>query len=158
MVGIYNAPTDTELPTLTLTAWQTPLPVNKVNTPTFTLHGFAAVLASLELDDGTAVNFKDYVNVAEEVRIGGHEMTGTAKIEATLIASKDWFALARSGATGAMNLIHGTAAGNKVQIEAATVQIGNPTYEDADGVAMLSLPLMLHQSGAGSNDYTIRSL
>ncbi|MCR4300183.1 MAG: hypothetical protein NUV51_01090 [Sulfuricaulis sp.] len=159
MVAIYNAPTDTALPTLTLTAWQKPLPVNKVNTPTFTLHTYAAVLSSLEIDDGTVVNFKDYVNAAEEVRVGGRPgVTGTAKVEAKLLATKDWFALARAGTMGALNLIHGTAAGNKVQIEAAQVQIGNPTYEDADGVAMLNLPLMFNITPAGNNEYTIRVL
>ena len=157
LIGIYNPPTDTALPTLTLTAWQQPLPMNKVNTPTFTLHGVAAVLSSLEIDDGTVVNFRDYVNVAQDVRISGRECTGTAKIEADLLAVKDWFAIARAGTTGALNLIHGTAAGNKLQIEAATVQIGNPSYEDADGVAMLNLPLMFHFSGAGDNDYTLRA-
>jgi hypothetical protein len=157
LIGIYNAPTDTALPALTLTAWQQPLPMNKVNTPTFTLHGVAAVLMSLEIDDGTVVNFRDYVNVAQDVRISGRECTGTAKIEADLLAFKDWFALARSGATGAMDLIHGTATGNKLQLEAATVQIGNPSYEDADGVTMLSLPLMFHFSGDGDNDYTLRA-
>jgi len=159
LIGIYNAPTDTALPTLTLTAWQKPLPVNKVNTPTFTLHGFAAVLSSLEIDDGTLVNFKDYVNTAEQVRVGGRPgVSGTAKVEATLLATKDWFALARAGTTGAMNLIHGTAAGNKIQLQANQVQIGNPTYEDADGVAMLSLPLMFNITAAGNNDLTIRAL
>lgn len=156
MTGIYNAPTDAALPTLTLTAWQKPLPVNKVNT-TFSLHSVSAVLQSLELDTGVNVVFRDYVNAAQEVRITNREASATAKIEAKTIATKDWFTVSRDATTGTLQLVHGTASGNKVQIDCPSVQIGNPSYEDADGITLLNLPLLLRAS-SGNDEYTIKAL
>ena len=48
--GIRAAPTDTALPTPTLTAFKTPLAVNKANTPTFSLHGVAATVEKFTFD------------------------------------------------------------------------------------------------------------
>lgn len=156
MLGIYNAPADVQLPTPDFTGWPTPLPMNKLNTA-FTLHGYAAVLQSLEIDDSTTVEFKNYVNASQEVRITGRPgVTGTAKVEAKALATKDWFAIARSGALGVLSLTHGTIAGNIVQLTGPSVQIGNPTYEDDNGLALFSLPLMFNITGGGNNEYFIR--
>lgn len=156
MLGIYNAPTDVSIPALDFDGWQTPLPMNKTNT-TFSIHGYSAVLQSLEIDDSTVVEFKDYVNASQEVRITGRPgVTGTAKIEAKSLATKDWFAIARAGTLGVLDIVHGTTAGNRVQLTAPRVQIGNPNYEDDNGLTLLSLPLMFNISGDGNNEYTIR--
>ncbi len=156
IIGNYVAPSDAALPTLTLTAWQKALPVNKVNT-TFSLHGYSAIMSALSIDAGLAVDHKDYVNSTDQVRITNRETKGKVTIEAALIASKDWFALARAGTTGVLQVVHGTAAGYIVQLDGPAVQLGNPGYEDADGVTMLSMDLMFQPTSAGNNELTITS-
>lgn len=154
VMGNYVPPSDAALPTLTLTAWQKPVPVNKVNT-TFSLHGYNAIMSALSIDEGLVVNHRDYVNSTEQVRVSGRKTKGSVTIEAGLIAAKDWFALARAGTTGVLQLVQGTTAGNIVQLDGPAVQLGNPSYDDADGVTMLKMDLMFLPTSAGNNELTV---
>jgi hypothetical protein len=154
--GIFNAPTDTALPTLTLTAWQKPLPVNKVNT-TFSLHSYAAIMASLSFDLGNEVLHKAYVNTTEDVRITNRKVAGSVSVEAALLATKNWYTTVAAATTGALAMVHGTTAGNKIQIDAPAVQPANPKYDDADGIAMMGMDLIF-QSTAANNQLTIKAL
>lgn len=139
-IGLFVDPTDAANPTLTLTGWTAPIAVNKANTPTFTLHTFAAVMASLELDLGNVMAHRDLVN-SESVQIVDANGSGAVSIEAPALATKDFFAIAKAGTLGALQLIHGTVAGNIVQVDAPKVQVGAPGYGDSDGVAMLNMGL-----------------
>lgn len=157
--GIYNAPADTALPSLTFGAtWPKPLVQNKVNT-TLSLHGFAAVLSKLSFDDGVEVNWKDYVNSTEDVRITGRAapIKGSATVEADTIAVKDWFALARAATTGALALTHGPAT-NRYKLDAATVRISSVAEAEEDGVAMYELGLAFYPTSAGNDEFVERVL
>ena len=158
--GIYSPPTDVVLPSLTFGAtWPKSLVQNKVNT-TFSLHGFAAVFSKLSIEDGVEVNWKDYVNLTEEVRITGRAapIKGSCSVGADTLAAKDWFAIARAGTLGALAVVHGIAAGNKWQLNAANVRIGNPSEEDEDGIMMYKLPLFFYPSSAGNDEYVEKAL
>lgn len=158
--GIYAAPTDTALPSLTFGAtWQKPLVQNKVNT-TFSLHAFAAKLSKLSFDDGIEVSWKDYVNSSEEVRITGRAapIKGSCSIEADTIAAKDWYAIAKAGTTGALALVHGTSAGNKWKLDAAAVGVFNPAEEEEDGILMVKLALEFYPSSTGNDEIVERVL
>lgn len=155
--GIYNAPTDVSLPTLTLTAWKVPLPVNKVNTTPASLHGYAGVMANLTFDLGNAVSFRPYINAAEEVRLSGRKVVGSVAMEAGTVAAKDWFGIAKAGTTGVLTLTHGTVAGSKVKIDAPAVQLIAPKYEDSDGITMISMDLMM-ATVSGNDEITITVL
>ena len=158
-MSIYTAPTDVALPTLTFPAtWVKPLVQNKVNT-TFSLHGFSAVLDSLTIDDGTQYVWKDYVNTGDDVRITGRPLVkGHVSVQAGLIASKDWFAIAKGGTTGALALVHGIAAGNKYKLDAATVLPKNPTEEEKDGIIFYGMDLEFYPSSAGNDEIIERVL
>lgn len=156
--GIYNAPTDTALPALTLTAWQKPLVMNRVNTTPVTFHGISPVVSKLSLDLGNAVGWKDWVNNTEEVRITDRKVAGSITVQADTIAAKDWFATARAGTTGALSITHGTVAGNKVKIDAATVQVLDPKYEDDDGIVMVSMGLVFVPTAAGNDEFVWKEL
>lgn len=156
--GVYNAPSDTALPALTLTGWQKPLVMNKVNTTPVTFHGVSPILSKLSLDLGNSVGWKDWVNNAEEVRITDRKVAGSITVQADTIAAKDWFALARAGTTGALSLTHGTAAGNKVKLDAATVQVMDPKYEDDDGIVMVTMGLAFLPSSAGNDELVWKEL
>lgn len=153
--GKYVAPADVALPALTLTAWQRPLPTNKVNT-TLSLHSYAAIMSSMSLDLGNTVVFNAPVNAAEEVRITGRKVTGSVSVEAKLLATKDWFATARAQTTGTILMVNGTTAPNRVEISAPVVHTGSPSYSDADGIAMIGMDLVLRPS-AGNDEIVIKS-
>ncbi len=159
-LGIYNAPTDTALPALTFGAtWPKPLVVDKVNT-TFTIGGYSAVLEDLAFDDGVVHNWKNNPNNTEEVRITGRAepIKGSCTLQADTIANKDWFTGAKAGTTVAIALVHGTAAGNKWKLDAATVLPLNPTEADQGGVLMYKLELEFYPTGAGNDEHVERVL
>lgn len=141
-VGLLVAPTAAALPTLTLAAWKTALDVSEANTPTFTLHGYAAVLQSLKIDLGQEVVYRNRVN-GEAVEIVGRKMTGSVTIDAPALATKDFFAISRTDppTLAALQLIHGNAAGEIIQVDAPKVQILPPAYTESDGLAGLEMGL-----------------
>lgn len=155
--GIFNAVTDAAAPTVTLTAWQTPLPVNRTNTPTFTLHGYAAKLQSLDIDLANAITPRSLLNGTDEILITDRKPAGSISMEAVTVAAKNWWTSIQSVTTGALQLIHGTVAGNKVQIDAPKVQIISPSYADSDGIAMLNASLTLSPN-AGNDELVITAL
>lgn len=153
--GLYGGITDVALPTPTLTGFQTPLTVNKANT-TFTLHGYAAPLANLSIDLGNVIGYKNRPN-QEVVRFTDRKTRGSVTIELPTIAVKDFFTIARNTTFGALALVHGTVAGNKVLIDAANVQLTNPSYTEAEGVAMLTMGMEIRPSAAGNDELTYKT-
>ncbi|KMO39610.1 phage tail tube protein [Methylobacterium aquaticum] len=151
--GLLGPVTDTPLPTQTLTAFQKPLVASKTNT-TFSLHGLQAVMESLSIDLGNQVEPRMLIG-SESIEIVDRKVSGTTVIEAVSIATKDWYTIARSSVVGAMTCQHGTVAGNIVEIAAAAVQIGQPTYGNTQGITNTSLPLVVCPV-AGDDEIVIR--
>jgi len=152
--GLYVLPTDTAAAVPDFSAFQKPQTVEKANTPTFTLDGFAAVLVGLNVSQGQKVEYKNRPNL-EGVFITDRDYTGQAKIHAPTIAEKNFFALAEAETLFAMQMIHGTTAGNIVQIDAAQTQVLNPDYDGDGDVLGLNLGLALNASDAGDDDIKI---
>lgn len=152
-VGLYQAPTSQADPAVTLTAFQIPLPCSKANTPTFSLYSYAAALSVLGLDVGNNVVYRGLVG-AESVQIADRNAKGKATIEAPALSAKDFFALAKAGTTGALQIVHGTVAGNIVQLDAAAVQATNPGYGAEDGIVMLDLDLG-YLPVSGNDEFTL---
>lgn len=152
--GLFNAVTDGLMPAVALNAWKTPLPVNRSNTPTFMLHGYAARMQSLEFDVAAALSAYSLINGSDQVDITDRKPAGKVTLEATTVAQKDWWTSVKNVATGALQLIHGTAAGNRVQVDAPTVQILNPTYGEYQGILMLNGDLVFAPN-AGNDELVI---
>jgi hypothetical protein len=143
-MGIYSAVTDTVAPTVTLTAFQTPLAVNNTNTSGLTLHGFTgAVLSDLMIDAGVTTVYRSLVGGAQSIQLTDRKSVGTATVEATAVAAKDWWTAASTAALSTLAITHGTTAGNKVTIAAPSLQIQSPTYSEKDMIQMLQLKLVL---------------
>ena len=155
-IGIYNTPTDTAVPAITIGAtWPKPLVQNKVNTATFTLAGVSAILQKLSYDPGVVVDWKDWVNLTEQVRVTDKpKVTGSVSLQADTIAVKDWFTAAKNATTAAIQVIHGTSGGNKWQLDAATCIVTNPKYADANGILMLEMGIEFYPSGAGNDEFS----
>lgn len=156
--GLFNAVADAASPVPALTAWKKPLPFNKTNTPTFTLQGYAAILHSLSADMANNLVYRELINGTDQVLITDRKPAGQIVMEAVTVATKDWWTSIKSATTGALQLIHGTAAGNKVQIDAPNVQLLNPQYQDQDGIAMLQAGLVFAPGTSGNDEFKIAAL
>lgn len=151
--GLFKPVTDAVVPTADYTGWQKPLAVNTANTPTFTIHGVAGALRNLSVDMANAISYRNLVNL-EAVNLLDRKPTGSLEMTAELMAVQNWFNRARDGTMGAMQLVHGTTAGNIIEINAPRVQVTEPQYSDYEGLAMLQTGLVL-QPNTGNDDIEI---
>ena len=136
--GIYNAPTDTALPTVTYGNQATPLIFKNGNTSGFQLLSYAGALQSLSMDLGVSTVYRELVGGTKEVIVTDRASNGSITIEAPTDSS-----------LGNLQFLHGTTAGNKVQLTSTKVDIGDVNYGEMDGVAMLEIPYTLVPSSAG---------
>ena len=65
--GIYNAPTDTALPSVTYGNQATPLIFKNGNTTSFQLLSYAGALQSLSFDIGNSIVYRELVGGTKEV-------------------------------------------------------------------------------------------
>mgnify|MGYP003404882527 CR=1 FL=1 len=152
--GLYNVATSTADATPTLTAFQVPLPVTNTNTPTFSLHSTDVVMNACSIDIGNSVIHRDVVN-SERVDIVDRAVAGSVTFEAPAISDKNWFAISKAGTTGALSIVHGTAAGNIVTIGGPSVQLINPTYAEFNGVSVIQTQLLFAPTSTGNDEITI---
>ena len=155
MTGIYNAPTDTAAPATTYTNQATPLIFKAGSTTAFSILGYSGCLMSLEFDMANEIIYRELVGCDKSVIITNRAVEGTCMIEAPTIAQKDFFTIANEDTTGILTMLHGTTAGNRVTLLAPKVDIGNPSYEDSDGIQMLSLPFAAIPTSAGNDEVSL---
>ena len=147
--GIYNAPTDTALPSVTYGNQATPLIFKNGNTSSFQLLSFAGALQSLNFDIGNSIIYRELVGGTKEVLLTDRAANGSVTIEAPTLAQKDYFTAALSDtALGNLTVTHGTAAGNICRLTSTKVDIGDVSYGEMDGVTMLEIPYTLVPSSA----------
>jgi hypothetical protein len=152
MTGIYNPPTDTAAPSVTYSNQATPQVFKNGNTTNFQLLGYSGCLQSVELDIGNEVIYRELVGCSKEVLITNRAVTGTVVLEAPTIAQKDYFTAAFGDVLGNLSFKHGQTLGNVVTLNSATVDIGDVTYEDQDGIHMLSIPVTAVPGSAGNDE------
>jgi hypothetical protein len=156
MTGVYNAPTDTAAPTVTYADQATPQIFKAGNSGAFTLLGYSGCLQSVTMDLGNTTVYRELVGCTKEVLITDRATTGTALIEAPTIAQKDYFTAALTdGSLGELSFIHGTTGGNIVALQSIRVDIGDPSYQDQDGIHMLSLPYTAVPSTVGNDEFRL---
>jgi hypothetical protein len=152
--GLFSPLTDTVLPAVVYTGWTKPVAVNKVNT-TCSLFATPVAMNSFELAFGNQVTKRDLVGV-DTAEIIDRKSAGSIVFENTPIATKDWVTLAKTTTLGALALVHGTVAGNIVEVNsAAGCEISKPTYSNVDGVQMMNLQTRFIPSSAGNDEWSI---
>ena len=152
MTGLYNAPTDQALPSCTYQKQADPLLFKTGNTSGFELFSYSGALQSWNLDMNNEIVVRQLVGGTQEVMITNRSPQGTCVVEAPSLSDHNYFTNATGSSTGNNQFLHGTAAGNKVQIRCNQTDLGQPTYEDSDGVVMLSLPFTAVPSSTGTNE------
>jgi hypothetical protein len=155
MIGVYNAPTDTALPTTTYSAQASPLIFKQGNTSGFEFFSYAGCLQSVSLDIANETVYRELVGCTKEVQITNRAPNGTVMIEAVSLATKDFFNISQTDTTGNLTFLHGTTAGNRVTLTAGQCDITNPTYGDQDGVQMLNIPYVAVPTTAGNDEVSL---
>ena len=155
LTGIFNAPTDTALPTVTVSNQASPLIFKNGSTSNFAIFGFAAALQSWNLDFNNEVIYRELVGGTKEVLITDRRPSGTAVIESVALSAHNFFTDYTGTSTGTNTWLHGTVAGNKVTVSCPQTDLGQPTYEESDGITMLSLPFMATPTASANNEFSL---
>lgn len=141
ITGLLGTISDTALPTVDYTGFQTPVVVSKANT-TMSLHGWSSVSESLAIDLGNQVEPRFLIG-DENVQLVDRNSSGTAVVEARSLATVNWFSIANARTRGVLAVQHGVAAGNIVKFDAPSVELGRPSEGQTQKIINYSLPLML---------------
>lgn len=156
-MGLYKPVTTASLPAgVDYSAYKRPVMPSKTDTPTVTLHGYAALLKSLTIDLGQQAEYDQLVN-DESVDIGGRSSKAKIVIRRPPVATKDFFAAARARTLGALAIEHGTVAGNIVAAAAPKAQIVRVGQTTDKGKVYLDMDLSL-KPDAGNDEivFTIK--
>jgi len=138
ITGLYGGISKTAFATPDLTGWTKPEKVGRVFS-SFTLAGQALKLIDFEADDGNEINYVEYIGY-EEVLISDWKPNGKITIEAPDLDTFNPFTVSESESQIAIELIHGTVAGNIVAIGSKKIQLGRPEYGDQNGTLTYSIP------------------
>ena len=139
MTGLYNAPTDTTMPTCTFQNQAAPLVFKQGNTSAFQFQSYAAALNSFSFDMNNEVVYRELVGGTKEVSINNRTPGGSVQIENIALATKNFFTSATDNLSGNNTFLHGTAAGNKVKLTMPKANITAPAYASVDDIDMLDL-------------------
>ena len=155
LTGLFTAPTDTALPTVTVSNQASPLIFKNGSTSNFAIFGFAAALQSWNLDFNNEVIYRELVGGTKEVLITDRRPSGTAVIESPALSAHNFFTDYTGTSTGTNTWLHGTTAGNKVTVSCPQTDLGQPTYEESDGITMLNLPFMATPTASANNEFSL---
>ncbi len=153
MTGLYSAPTDTGAATADYSAFMIPQVANTTNTPAFSLFSYSGNAESLSMNIANQINHKNLIG-SETIEIIDRQPAGTLVLELPTLATKDFFAAAVAQTVGALALTQGSVNGYKVSLAAANVLLGNPSYQDSNGIAMISAPITLNPT-SGNDELSL---
>lgn len=153
-MGVYHPITDKAAPTdVDFSAFQTPLGVNKKNTPHWSLGGYSGCLQSLNLDLANSLVWRSLIS-CEGAEITDRQPTGQISLELPKIADLNWPEMVRNAVLQPLSITHGTQPGNIVTLSAPGAQLSEPSYSEADNVAMLGMNMSM-QPGQGNDEIKI---
>jgi hypothetical protein len=152
MLGLDGGVTAIANPSLTLTAWKTPLVITDPNTSDVTLGctysagalsgGTIYPSRGITMDAGNNVQYIPTLggqtcDITQRVSVGNVTLDLTAAQEVSMMSS------VQSNISQGIGLIHGTTAGNKILVHAPAAQMINPKVTDFNGRILHSYDLRL---------------
>lgn len=153
-IGTQVNGADVSMPTTTdYSDFLTPRTVSRANTPLITLHGVSNCVQSINWDMQNQLVWRDLIGCGGS-HISNRTPNGQIVMEMTPIGTKDWMSLIKDGTEDEINLVHGTSAGQIIEIEAPKAQFTNPQFSDQDGVLMLTAGLALNPD-AGNDEVVV---
>lgn len=138
--GLYVPPEAQALPAVDYSRFLAPVVVSTKHTTRFKMHGYSGPLESLALTLNNSVEARFLVGL-ESITITDREPSGSIKLDAPALASKNFFAAAMAGELAPLHLQHGTSPGNIVEIDCPRVQLLAPKYGESQGIAQLEMNL-----------------
>jgi len=136
--GLFGGLAGESIPTADFSGWEIPATVGAKHS-TLTLDDTELAMHEFELDGKTEVIYSENTK-SEQVYITDWKPDGKVVFEAPAHADFDPTSVYVAGATMPIELIHGTATGNIVNIASASIQLGKPSYGDKDGVLTFDCP------------------
>jgi hypothetical protein len=152
LLGIYSTPTVETFPTPTYTLQALPRAVNSDNTPTVSVHGFAACMSEFSLEDGNEIVFQQLAGCTKQVLLPNRKPSGSIIIQMPLASAKDYYTIAANQTTGAITWTHGTTPGNIISWNAPACAFGSPSHSVNDGIYYLTLPFEPQPSTGNDED------
>lgn len=154
--GIYNPPIDSALPSVTYANQAAPGLFKSDNTTGFSLQGYSGCLQTLSFDIGNNIIYRELVGCPKQVLITDRASSGSVTIEAVLMATKDYFTAALTdGVYGSLLFQQGQTPGNIVNFASTRADIGDVSYNDLDGIHMITMPYTAIPSTAGDDEFSL---
>jgi hypothetical protein len=155
--GTYIVPSDVALVAPTYPTVNPPVFMGA----TLTIGGTAYNILDWELSPNNTVEMRPAGNAGTFGYLGAiitnRKPTFKATVEATTMATKNWFSTYTGGATAALNLVIGSNANNIITITAPAMQLSKPP-EPTDRNGYLVYPLMfdlVRSAAAGDDEFSI---
>ena len=155
MTGVFNAPSDVSISAPTYANQADPLVFKNGNSSSFQVFSYSGAVQSLSFELANEVIYRELVGGTKSIEVVNRAPSGECVIEATTIATKDFFTAATGSSTGNLTFQHGSTAGNIATFTAAQIDLGGPSYSDQDGIQMLTLPYIATPTSAGNNDFSL---
>lgn len=154
LTGLYSTPTKTSQPTIDVSAFKRSLIATKTNTPTFKIDGVSFVLREFGFNLGNDVQQRLLIG-RESIEIVDRAEQISARVEAVPLDTWDPFTEAETSSLVAVELVHGTSAGNRFKFEADHCLVQRLSgFENSQNI--LEWPLALvPQPDEGDDQWTI---
>jgi hypothetical protein len=154
--GLYTPPTDTAFPTpITWANQRDPLEVSAAHTPVVTINGVARCLAEYEFALNNVVTYSNYGGCSEKLLITDRRPTGSIQVEDVAVATQDIFSLITTPTRVPIVVGHtGGPAGSRSNLTTTSNTLGQPSYNDRDGVRFITLPFT-PTSADGTSEMTL---
>lgn len=140
LTALYTAPVDAAPPVVDRSGWTVEDPVNAANTQVCTVNGVNSFYSKFGFNLSNQVSHDILAGGYEAIKIGDRQPTANISMLAELLATFDPFTLASNSTSVAVQVVHGTTAGNKVQVDLKT-KITGVANEDINGSVGYNLTL-----------------
>lgn len=153
--GLYTDPTNVAAPVPNIAAWVTPLPFSAANT-SGTLFGETLPMHDFTVAGGQTVEFRE-TSESEQIQQSNRVSTFNVLFDEPLISAYNWYQQISQENVGILNMVHGTAVGNIVEVNAPNAQVTSaPEPEDQQNISAIRVQGNLQPSGA-TPEYSIIS-
>jgi hypothetical protein len=126
---------------VTLSGITDPVIASSENT-TFTLDTFALPLRRIALNANVDLQYRSLIGPQDKVAYRERSWSGQIVAELPDLTSKNYFSMIRPGTTMVADIVHGTVAGNIVEIDIPKIQIsGNVELSEEQGIVMMTIPV-----------------
>ncbi|HAF44707.1 MAG TPA: hypothetical protein DCK83_07155 [Gallionellaceae bacterium] len=120
MTALYTAPVDAAPPVVDRSGWPIEKAVNAANTLVCKVNAVDSFYSKFGVNLASQVSHDIYGGGHEQIKIGDRQPTANLTILAELLATFDPYALATATTNVPVQVVHGTTAGSKVQVDLKT--------------------------------------